>query len=266
MVCSNCGIGGHNKRTCPKKQVKKVVATPPQLPTSIFAEWVDRGVGAWMDASSVPTHHTAPAAVIQLTNSKTSCMEVEIGLLCLVKGLPTDAQNIIVKEVFCNRLPVLHHAQLPVALKVRNMRMDFRREAKKTISVLNDEWGKMTGKQVVKERCHFVASQHQRYGERDAGRIHSIVKASCYVQKTAKWGDYWTHYAIEQKAKMEFGKGNSTAKKHAQLYYEAINEIAQNSASIYTDVRDSHHLFIEDNGGRRPFKRLTRGSWEDTTH
>lgn len=89
MVCSNCGIGGHNKRTCPKKQV---IATP--FPTSIFAEWVDRGVGAWMDASGIPT------------KPKTSCMEVEIALLCLVKELPQEAQNIIVKEVFCNRLPL----------------------------------------------------------------------------------------------------------------------------------------------------------------
>lgn len=96
MVCSICGIGGHNKRTCPKKQV---IATPLlTLPTSIFAEWVDRGVGAWMDASGIPTKH-------EVAKPKTSCMEVEIALLCLVKELPQEAQTLITRGVFSNRLP-----------------------------------------------------------------------------------------------------------------------------------------------------------------
>lgn len=100
MVCSICSCKGHNKRTCPTQRAAR-------LPTSTFAEWVDRGVGEWMDNLSIPF-----VPIIDLTSdsivttTKPSSVEVEIGLLQLVFDLPPEAVRLITRFVFCNHLPI----------------------------------------------------------------------------------------------------------------------------------------------------------------
>lgn len=75
------------------------------LPTSIFAEWVDRGVGEWMDKIKVPFVEVIDLTDDTIIPKKSSTIEVEIALLQLVYGLPDEAVRIITNNVFCNRLP-----------------------------------------------------------------------------------------------------------------------------------------------------------------
>ena len=82
MTCSICSIvlqlsickcAGHNKRTCQSAvEVKKVELV----------------------------------VIPRVSNSKSSCTELEIALLCFVKGIPLELQNLITRLVFSNHLPI----------------------------------------------------------------------------------------------------------------------------------------------------------------
>ena len=99
----------------------------------------------------------------------------------------------------------------------------------------------------------------------DDPRMWSLLDAAEIIGATGNayhQTEQITRVPLHEKAKMEFGSGNSAAKKHAQLYYETQIGIIEGKALIYYPC---NRMFLEMAlpmaKSARPYKRVGRGSW-----
>ena len=216
-----CGGCGHNKRTCPTAKAaapaKSIVVAKPLV--------VAPAQRAWWKGS----------------------VELEVAIICFINQLPMEAQHLIGRLVFSNRLPTNFCKWEEGAPSI-------------ALQALADG-ASQTDRRTEQIRCrrdhdhreanHFVSQKTLGNAasplSQDAGRHNSIMRGITRQTRGYLRADI-TFAAIQ-----DFGKGNSAPKKHFQLYYEAISAIDINSALINQPPRQSPLP--------RPFKKLTRGSW-----
>ena len=197
-----CGECGHNKRTCPPAKAaapaKSIVVAKPLV--------VAPAQRAWWKGS----------------------VELEVAIICFINQLPMEAQHLIGRLVFSNRLPTnfckWEEGAPSIALQALADGASQTDRRTEQIRLMRDN--------DHREANHFVSQKTlDNFGRplfsQDAGRHNSIMRGI-----TRDSGRGYLCADITFAAIQDFGKGNSAPKKHFQLYYEAISAIDINSVRI----------------------------------
>tara|TARA_R110002049_G_scaffold303587_1_gene498032 strand:+ start:496 stop:1116 length:621 start_codon:yes stop_codon:yes gene_type:complete len=203
----------------------------PKLPTSIFAEWVERGYTEWLDRVN-PLPNT-PTIDLTEDEVKPSTIEIEIGLLARVFGLPMEAQELISKGVFWG---------------------DFKRSRILNMDPFAETWEIVEDKYRSWGRISNTGMSFLWFMEFERARKHSLENACkldrCGGSRFSDHSNNLTYLATEH-----FGKGNSKVKQDFQKYLGAIRMVCKNDARFYTGSPTKDHP-------TKPFKKLTCSSFD----
>ena len=208
----------------------------PKLPTSVFAEWVERGYTEWLDRVN-PLPNT-PTIDLTEDEVKPSTIEIEIGLLALVFELPMEAQKLISKGVFWGdfkRAEILnYYPELPQDMLEKVWEWN-----ENLVGGLNWKWGLKL----------FMA------------RRNSLEVSVCGGSNEC-WRNHRDtmelNYHLPRLATRELGKGNSKEKQDFQKYLGAVRMVCNENARYYNSI----HRELEGHPKTTPFKKLTTKSFD----
>ena len=240
-ACSICGLSGHNKRTC--SEVARVARATRarraacQLPTSIFAEWVDRGWGEWMDINEPLAN--VPTIDLTSTTLVGSGKELELTRLAIMWGIPTEIMSMISLMAFSAPFPLLCQIRQEELLEIPHWTRIYETKTLENASTLTMTY--TIGQSEGQKKCV------------DDGRMWSI-------ERSMMERDFICH-SPSSFAKLIFPKGNSKAKSQFTLHMEAVCQTIPSPSQYNTAKCYSKPNPYSDPTHRKPFKRLSRGSW-----
>mgnify|MGYP003629737906 CR=1 FL=1 len=204
----------------------------PKLPTSVFAEWVERGYTEWLDRVN-PLPNT-PTIDLTEDEVKPSTIEIEIGLLALVFELPMEAQKLISKGVFWGDFK-------------RSRILNFDPEIPQDMLDKKNEWN------------NYFGELDWRWGLKlFMARRNSLEVSVCGGSRNLWRNHRDTHelnYHLSRLATRELGKGNSKVKQDFQKYLGAVRMVCNENQRYYTGSPTKDHP-------TKPFKKLTIKSFD----